>query len=150
MSTDEATVTAALVGARRAHQYLRLLELGRKRQAAELLGAVTSPREAAMMAGTLDATAKTAIRAGKLSSAQAQQYAERLTELEAMFMTHQDSAERLRIWLTAFAAETLRVVTLRWPKQINRMDLFELGARTSYEGEAPGSDLRRGVFKEGS
>ena len=147
---DEATVTAALVGARRAHQYLLLLELNRKEQAAELLEAVTSPREAAMMAGTLAATAETAIVAGKLSPEQARQYAERQTELEAMFMTHQDSAERLRVWVATFAEEALRMVTLRWPKQINRLDLFELGARTSYEGEAPGSDLRRGVFKEGS
>jgi hypothetical protein len=147
VSATPETVTAALVGARRAHQYLRLLDLGRRRHARGLLKVIAEPRDAAMTAATLNSLAR--VHYERLTDEQRRAHDERQAELDAMFATHKDSAEQLRAWIAAFAEETLRMITLRLPKQAARIQLFELGARTSYEGEEAGSDLRREFFGEG-
>lgn len=143
---DAATdaVTAALIGNRRAHQYLRLLDLGRDEEAHELLESLDTPAELVNMGYGLASIARTA--AAGLSGMHRRKAAQRATELDAMFETHKVSPEHLRTWVVATGAEAARVMFEHSPRTADRVRFYESSARASFDGEEPGSHVRRATF----
>jgi hypothetical protein len=140
------TVTAALIGNRRAHQYLRLVDLGRRSQAVELLESLTQPADLVFMGKCLQSVARTC--GSRLPATQQQAIVERQAELDAMFQTHKGSPGQLQRWATATADEALRVVRERLPNRKLRIAYFESSARASFDGEESGSHIHRTLFKE--
>lgn len=137
-------ISDAIVGNRRAHQYLRLVDLGRRTQAGELLESLDAAA-LVFMAGTLASVAR--ICAGQLPEGPAPTL-ERLDELEAMFETHKNTMEELRAWVIATADEAMRATADLWPNRKHRISFFENSARTAFDGEESGSHVRRTIFRE--
>lgn len=152
MSQPSENVTRALIGNRRAHQYLRLLDLGRRSQAAELLDGIEGQADAAaaaaefvFMGGTLRSVSDSI--ATRLPDVVREEVAAKQEELlarrSALFLPGE-----LRAWVEDSAAEALRVTTLLWPNRKVRVSFFEASAKSSFESEEPGSHVRRTVFGE--
>ena len=116
--------TPAEVGARRARQYLELVEAGRGEEAEALLQGLTDTRELAFLGAGFTVLAR---RIGRpLPTAMRAQASSRQVRLGELRNAGRGDADRLRTWLRAAAEEVQLVAGLAEPDPAARRRLFEL------------------------
>lgn len=137
-------VTAAIVGERRAHQYLRLLDLGRRAEADALLEPLDDRALGAV-----------AIGLARIARNFISELPEREQQARAV-AAQNELAEQLRRylftvgvagWVAANGAEALRVIAEAWPDRAKRLHFYETMARATFDAEEPDSEVRRKYFR---
>ncbi len=121
---DASPETPADLGARRARQYLHLVEAGRPDEAEELLEALTDPRELVFVGAGFTQLAR---RIGRpLPTAMRAQASTRQVRLGQLRDANRRDVDGLRTWLRAAAEEVLFVAALAEPDVGARHRLLDL------------------------
>lgn len=123
---DASSETPAELGARRARQYLHLVEAGRTGDAEELLQGLSDTRELVFLGAGLTVLAR---RIGRpLPTAMRAQASTRQVRLGQLRDANRRDVEGLRTWLRAAAEEVVLVASLAEPDPSARRRLLELDA----------------------
>jgi hypothetical protein len=121
---DASSETPAELGARRARQYLHLIESGRPDEADELLQGLTDPRELVFVGAGFTLLAR---RIGRpLPTAMRAQASSRQDRLGQLRNANRRDVDGLRTWLRAAAEEVLLVAGLAEPDTAARHRLLDL------------------------
>ena len=123
-AVDASSETPADLGARRARQYLHLLEGGRPDEAEELLQGLTEPRELVFVGAGFTLLAR---RIGRpLPTAMRAQASGRQVRLGQLRDSSRRDVDGLRTWLRAAAEEVLLVAGLAEPDATARHRLLDV------------------------
>ena len=121
---DASPETPAELGARRARQYLHLVEAGRTDDADDLLQSLSDARELVFLGAGFTVLAR---RIGRpLPTAMRAQASSRQVRLGQLRDANRRDVDGLRTWLRAAAEEVVLVATLAEPDPSARRRLFDL------------------------